>query len=84
MNKAQLVYRLNCKDTFRDVKPCDIFREGIVFDEHRHKIATGKELHDEVEVGRVLERVIELHDPRRVGLGKYVTLSANVGKLWKK
>lgn len=48
VNKAQLVYRLDCKDAFRDVKPCDIFREGIVFDEHRHEIASRKKFHDQI------------------------------------
>jgi hypothetical protein len=48
---------------------------------HRHEIPTRQELHDEVEVARVLEREEELDDPGRVGLCEDVSLGSDVGEL---
>ena len=48
---------------------------------HSHQISTGEELHNQVQVVRVLKRVVELDDPRRVGFGEYVSLGSNVGQL---
>jgi hypothetical protein len=81
VNEAELVNRLDRQHTLSHVKPRHVLREGIVLDEHRHQVASGKELHEEVEVVGVLERVVELDDPRRVGLGEDVSLSADVGEL---
>ena len=81
VDETKLVYRFDREHTLRHVETGDIFREGIVLDEHRHEIASGQELHDEVEVCRILERVVELHYPWRVGLGEDVAFGAYVRKL---
>ena len=81
MNETKLVDGLNGEDTLRDVETSNVLRERIVLDEHRHEIASGQELHDEVEVCRILERVVELHYPWRVGLGEDVAFGAYVRKL---
>lgn len=48
---------------------------------HRHQITSGQELHHEVQIRRVLERVVQLDDPGRVGLCEYVSLGSDVGEL---
>ena len=76
-----MVDSFDSEDTLRNVETGDILREGVVLDEHRHQISTRQELHDEVEVGRVLEGVVQLHDPWRVGLGEDVAFGAYVREL---
>ena len=49
------MYSFYRKDTFCNIEPGDIFREGVVLDEHRHKITTWKEFHDKVQMDRVLK-----------------------------
>ena len=44
-------------------------------------LTSWQELHDEVEVGRVLEAVVHLDDPLVVGLHQDVPLSPPVGHL---
>ena len=63
VDETQLVDSLNGKHTLRNVETSDIFRESVVLDQHRHEIASRQELHDQIEVGRILEGVVELHDP---------------------
>ena len=48
---------------------------------HSHQIPSWQELHDEVEVLRVLERVKELDDPRRIRFGQNITFSPDVREL---
>lgn len=58
MNEAKLMDSFNCENTLRHVETCYIFREGVVFYKHCHEIAAGKELHDEIQVCSILERII--------------------------
>jgi hypothetical protein len=81
MDETQLVHCLNGKNTFRHIEACDILREGIILDQHGHQVSARQELHDEVEVNRILEGVEQLHDPCRVGFGQYITLGSYVSKL---
>lgn len=64
MNESHLVDIFDGKNTLGNVKPGDIFRESVVFDQHRHQVAPGQKLHDQVEVLRILERVVQLDHPR--------------------
>ena len=64
MNEAKLVYCFDCKNTFRNIESCDILGESIVLDEHSHQVTAGQELHDEVQICRILEGIEELDDPR--------------------
>jgi len=64
MNVSQVVYRFYSKDTLCHVESCDIFREYVILHEHGHEIASGKKLHDEIEVQRILERIEQLDHPR--------------------
>ena len=64
MDEPQFMDSLDGEDTFCDVKSRHIFRECVVLDEHGHQITSRQEFHDEVEVGRILEGIVKLHDPR--------------------
>ena len=83
MNEPKLVNSLDGKNTLGDVEPSNILRECVVLDEHRHQISSWQELHDEVEVRRILEGVVELHNPWRVGLRENITFGAYVRELEK-
>jgi len=83
VNEAEVMDSLDGEDTLSHVEAGDILREGVVLDEHGHEITAWQELHDEVEVGAVLEGVEQLNDPWRVRLCEDITLSANVGELEK-
>lgn len=83
VDEAQLVDGFNGENTLCDVETSDIFREGVVLDQHRHEVASGEELHDEVQILGVLEGVVELDDPWGIRLGQDIALCAYVGELWR-
>jgi len=41
MDEAKFVDGFDGEDTLSDVEPSDIFGEGIIFNQHGHKITTG-------------------------------------------
>jgi hypothetical protein len=82
MYEPELVDGVDGQDAFCHVETGDVLAECVVLDQHGHEISTGEKFHEKIEILRVLERIEELDDPRRVGLGKHVALSADVGKLW--
>lgn len=55
--------------------------ERINLDIHSHEIAPWQELHDQVEVTRILERKEKLDDPRRIGLCEDVSFGSHVSEL---
>ena len=63
MNITNIVHSVDSQDTLGHVEACYIFGEHIVFHQHRHQITTWEELHDEVQVQRVLERIEQLNNP---------------------
>ena len=81
MNKPKMVHGLNSQHALGHVKARNILREGIVLNKHSHQVSARKKLHDQIQIGRVLERVEQLDDPRRVGFRKNVALRANVREL---
>lgn len=81
MYVAEVVNSLDRKNAFCHVESCDIFREDVVLHQHSHEITTRKELHDEIQVVRVLKRIEKLNDPRRRRFCKKVSLRANMSKL---
>lgn len=81
MDEAELVNGLDGEHTLGHVEARDVLAEGVVLDQHRHEVSSGKELHEEVKIVRVLERVVQLHDPGRVRLGEDVALGADVREL---
>lgn len=96
MDETKIMHSLNSQDTFGHVELGDVLRESVVFDEpiygqlklyisfwslHSHQVTTGEEFHDKVKILRVLERVVQLHDPRGITLGKDVPFSSNMRKL---
>lgn len=84
MNEAQLVNALERQDALGHVEARYVVRECVVLDEHRHQISARQELHQQVEVLRILERVVQLHYPGTVALGQHVTLSPYVRQLQTK
>lgn len=81
MDETKVMDGLDGENALRDVEPGHVLREGVVLDQHRHQVPSGQELHDEIQVGRVLERIIQLHDPGRVGFRQDITFCADVGEL---
>src|SRR2546421_9637440 len=70
MQEAELVNSLNRHDNLCHVKPRDILREDLILNQHSHKVATRKKLHEHVQKGRILERRMQLDKPRIVlGVG---------------
>lgn len=41
VNEAKLMDSLDGKNTLGDVEARDIFREGVILDQHGHEIASG-------------------------------------------
>ena len=83
VDESKLVDSLYRQHTLRNVESRHILGEGVILDQHGHEVTSGKELHDEVEVRRILEGVVELHDPWRVGLRENITFGAYVRELEK-
>ena len=81
VNEAKRVDSLNGEHALRNVESCHILREGVILDQHRHEIPSRQELHDQIEIRRVLEGVVELDDPWRVGFCEDIALCAYVCKL---
>lgn len=81
MDEAELVDPFQCEHALGNVEPRHVLGEGVVFDEHRHQVAAGQKLHQEVQVRRVLEGVVQLHHPRRVRLGEHITLRTHMREL---
>jgi hypothetical protein len=57
MDISEVVDSFNGKNTLRHVESGNILRENVILHQHCHEIATGKKLHDEVQIERVLEGV---------------------------
>lgn len=81
MDETKVVHGFDCENALCDIKPGHVLREGIILDQHRHQVSSRQELHDEIQVCRVLERIIQLDDPRGVGLGQDITFGADVSEL---
>ena len=58
MDETEVMHGLDRENALRDVEPRHVLREGIVFDQHRHQVSSGQELHDEIQVCGVLERIV--------------------------
>ena len=81
MNEPKRMHRLDGKHALCDIESRHILRESVVLDQHGHEITPRKEFHDQVQVRRVLEGVVELDDPWRVGFSENIALCANMGQL---
>jgi hypothetical protein len=81
MDEAKFVHGFDSQDNLSHVKSRDVFAKDLVLDEHCHQVTTRQELHEHVEECRVLERGVQLDEPRALCVGENVTLSADVGKL---
>lgn len=82
MQETKLVNSLDSHYHFRHVESCNVLREDFILDQHGHQITTRQEFHQQVKVSGVLERGVQLDQPRVVlGVGKNVTLRTDVGQL---
>ena len=81
MDETKLVNCFKGKRDFCHVETGNVFGEDLVLDQHGHQVTTGKELHEHVQEGGVLERGVQLDEPRTVGVCENVALGANVGQL---
>lgn len=81
MDEAQLVDSLDREGNLSHVETSNVFAENLVLDQHSHQVTTGQELHEHVEESVILEGRVQLDQPRAVGVGQNVTLSADVSKL---
>lgn len=82
MDEAQLVYGVDGERRFRDVKLRALLGQRVLLHQQRHHITAGQELHYKVQVDRILEAVVHLHDPLVVGLDEDVALGAHVRHLF--
>ncbi|KAH3665500.1 hypothetical protein OGAPHI_003686 [Ogataea philodendri] len=64
MNEAQSMNSLDGQNTLCNVESCHVLGEDLPLDQHSHQITSRKELHDQIEVKRVLERVVQRNNPR--------------------
>ena len=81
MYKTKTVYCFDGEHAFCDVEPRNILRERVIFNEHAHQIAAWQEFHDEIQVGRILERIKKLDNPGGVWLGEDISFRSNVRQL---
>lgn len=81
MNVSKVMDGFNGQYTFGHVEPSNIFRKHVVFHQHSHQISTREELHDEIQIERVLERVEQLNNPRRCRFRKDISFRAYVSQL---
>ena len=58
MNEAEVVHGLDRENALGDVEPRHVLRKSVVLDQHRHQVSSSQELHDEVQVCGILERVV--------------------------
>lgn len=63
MNVSEVVNSLNGKCALCHVESCHILRKNVVLHQHSHKVTTGEEFHDQVQIEGILERVEKLHNP---------------------
>ena len=47
MNDIEIIMcDLKCEDAPRNTEPRHVFREGIILDQHRYQVVSGRGLHD--------------------------------------
>jgi hypothetical protein len=81
MDKAELVHSFQSQCDLGHVETSNVFGEDFVLDQHGHEITTWQELHEHVEEGRVLERGMQLDEPRTVGVCENVAFGTHVSEL---
>ena len=82
MQEAKFMNSFDGHNDFCHVESSNILRENFILDQHGHQVTTRQEFHQEVKVSSVLERGVQLDQPRVVlGIGQNITLCTNVGQL---
>jgi len=81
MYEAEFVHGLNSKRNLSHIEPRDILRKDFILDEHGHEIPARQELHKHVQERRVLERRVQLDQPRTICVCEDITLSSDVCQL---
>ena len=57
VNEPKFMNSFNSQDALGHVESGNVLRKCVVLDEHSHEVTTRKEFHNQVEEGRILERV---------------------------
>jgi hypothetical protein len=81
VDETELMHGFDREDTLGHVEPGDVLGERVILDEHGHQVTAREELHDQVEICRILEGVEQLDDPCRVRLGQHITLGPDMSEL---
>jgi len=83
MDIVERMDRVDGENGLGNVEARPVLGEGVVLDEHGHHVAARNVLHDQVQEVLVLEREVQVDDPRivvvdRVVVGQQVALGAHV------
>ena len=81
MDEAKLMNSFYSKSNLSHVEAGDVLSEDLIFDEHGHQVTSRQELHQHVQERAVLERCVELNQPRTVCIRENVTLGTYVRQL---
>jgi len=66
MDEPELVNSLYSKHQFCHVESCNVLSEDVKLDKHCHQISSGQELHQHEQIRFILERRVQLDNPRTV------------------
>jgi hypothetical protein len=81
MDEAELVHSFQSQCNLSHVETSNVLGEDFVLDQHGHEITTWQELHEHVKEGRVLERGMQLDEPRTVSVCKNIAFGTDVSEL---
>ena len=82
MDESHFVDGVDGQRSFCNVELRDFFWQCVFFHEECHHIATGEELHDEVQINGILKAVVHFDHPGVIGLNQDVAFCPDVGQLF--
>ena len=78
MNEVYLMDRLNGQDSFCNIKTTRLFTQDIFSHKERHEITTRQKVHDQVQILVILKAVLQINNPRVLGLDEYFPFGLDV------